>query len=139
MRLIYVEPLRQAADAEDSAATAGARKTSPAGPAAARSAAEQSFALRAFTKFLNALLQFVFISRAEILRSSLCAVDAHGFRRSFGARSVHFRLDRVGQDAEAGDVGGGGPARSGGCAFLNRRLKSRPASFFNDIDPPRAP
>src|SRR5215472_2180034 len=61
--------------------------------ASAKSAA--AFPLHAVLEFLNALLQLVFVAKAEILSSSLRAADADGFRGTFCTGSVQRQAGNV--------------------------------------------
>src|ERR1700722_344316 len=96
MRLIDVQATRQAPHGKDPAGAANSTSASATrATGTARIPPKQSFALRALSKFLDALLQFVFVAPAKVLRSSLRAADAHRFGRRVGADAVQGQCPNV--------------------------------------------
>src|SRR5579864_8730453 len=83
MRLIDVEVARQPRNHNRPSG-----KTTETASARAAPLQTAAFALRAFAKFLDALLNFVLAAAAKILRAPLRSADAHGFRRAFRSRAV---------------------------------------------------
>src|SRR4030088_470432 len=100
MRLIDVQTARQA-NGDRTAATKAPSTPCTAAWSAALAAGYEAFALGAFAKFLDAILQIVFASCTEILRAPLGAVDADGFGGAVGSRAVQ---------GQSCDVPGGGAA-----------------------------
>ena len=94
MRLVDVQTARQA-NGDRSAATKTAGPTSSTARPTALTAGDEPFALGALAKFLYAVLQIFFASRAKILCAPLRAGNADGFAGAVGTRAIH---------GEAGDV-----------------------------------
>jgi hypothetical protein len=90
MRLIDVESARHPPDGDYSGTASGSAEAATA-PAKAPTA----LSLHAIAKFLDALLQVVFVAKPEILSPPLRAADADRFGWPFGPCSIH---------GQAGDV-----------------------------------